>query len=133
MTAILIPATIFFIAARALLPVPLAITPFLSGLVLVALGQLFYLTLTVMLGTIFESRGPITGIAIAFIMTGLLLKGFIPLMVMVITPWLLPDVASGLALRLPLPSFWFVPVLATAIWVVLMITVALWRFGREEF
>lgn len=132
-TAIIIPSAIFFITMRQLIPAQLALMPFIAGVALAALGQLFYLTLTLMLGTFFSSRGPIAGIGIAIIMTGLLLKGFIPLPIMIITPWPLPDVAAGLALGMDLPSVWPVPIIAVAVWGVVMTAVALWRFEREEF
>ena len=118
---------------RQLVPAPLAVMPFIAGVTLVALGQLFYLALTLMLGTFFSSRGPIAGIGIAFILTGLMLKGFIPFQVLIMTPWPLPDVASGLALGTELPSVWPVPIIATGFWIVIMSAVALWRFEREEF
>ena len=132
-TAMIIPAVIFIIVIGQLIPVPLAIPPFLAGLALVALCQLFYLTLTLMLGTFFNSRGPIAGIGIAFILTGLMLKGLIPVMVQIVTPWPLGDVAGGLALGTELPSIWPVPIVVTVIWIVVMTAVALWRFNREEF
>jgi len=131
--AMIIPAVIFIIVMGRLIPLPIAVGPFLIGLALMALGQLFYLSLTLMLGTFFNTRGPIAGIGITFIMTGLLLKSLIPLMVQIITPWPLPDVASGLALGTELPSVWPVPIIATMIWIAVMTAVALWRFGREEF
>jgi hypothetical protein len=132
-TAIVIPSIIFLITVRVLIPAPLALMPFLAGVAIAALSQLFYLTLTVMLGTFFSSRGPIAGIGIGFIMTGLLLKGFIPFPVLIVTPWPLPDVAGGLALGSELPSIWPLPIIATAFWIVVMSAAALWRFGREEF
>jgi ABC-2 type transport system permease protein len=132
-TAMLIPAVIFLIVMGRLIPLPIAIGPFLIGLALMALGQLFYLTLTLMLGTFFSSRGPIAGIGITFIMTGLLLKSLIPLPIQIVTPWPLPDIATGLALGTELPSVWPVPIIATMIWIAVMTAVALWRFGREEF
>jgi ABC-2 type transport system permease protein len=132
-TAILIPAVIFYIEVGQLVDAPLALQPFLIGLAVVALSLLFYLTLTLMLGTLFSSRGPIAGIGIAIIMTGLLLKGLIPTAVLMFTPWFLPDISSGLALEMPLPPIWPIPILATSIWIVVMTAVALWRFGREEF
>jgi ABC-2 type transport system permease protein len=132
-TAILIPSAIFIITMRQLNPVQLALMPFIAGVALAALGQLFYLTLTLMLGTFFSSRGPIAGIGIVFIMTGLLLNGFIPFQVLIVTPWPLPDVAAGLALGTELPSVWPVPIIAVAVWIVVMTSVALWRFEREEF
>jgi ABC-2 type transport system permease protein len=132
-TAIIIPAIIFIIVTRQLIPVPLAMTPFLAGLALMALGQLFYLTLTLMLGTFFNSRGPVAGVGIAFIMTGLMLDSFIPFQVLIVTPWPLADIAGGLTLGTDLPSVWPVPIVATSIWIVVMTALALWRFGREEF
>lgn len=132
-TAIFIPSAIFLLVTRLFLPVPFSLPAFLAGVSLAALSQFFYLTLTLMLGTFFNSRGPITGIGIAFIMVGMLLKSFIPLPVMIVTPWPLPELSGMLALEMPLPSFWLVPVVATASWAVLMLGVALWRFGREEF
>ena len=132
-TAIIIPSSIFFITMRQLIPVQLALMPFISGVALVGLGQLFYLTLTLMLGTFFNSRGPIAGIGIAIIMTGLTLKGFIPFPVLIVTPWPLGDVAAGLALGTELPSVWPVPIIATGIAIIVMTAVALWRFEREEF
>jgi ABC-2 type transport system permease protein len=97
------------------------------------LNLLFYLILTLMLGTVLKNRGAIIGIGIAIIMAGLLLKGMIPMVVMVLTPYPLADIASALTLGMPLPSYWYVPVVTTSVWVVLMTVVALWRFGREEF
>jgi ABC-2 type transport system permease protein len=132
-TAMIIPAVIFIIVMGRLIPLPIAIGPFLIGLALMTLGQLFYLSLTLMLGTFFNSRGPIAGIGITFIMTGLLLKSLIPLPIQIVTPWPLPDVATGLALGTELPSVWPVPIIATMIWIAVMTAVALWRFGREEF
>lgn len=132
-TALLVPSFIFILTIRALVPVPLALMPFLVGVGIAALTQLFYLSLTVMLGTFFNSRGPIAGIGIGMTMAGLLLKNFIPMRVMITTPWPLPDIAGGLALGLELPSVWPIPVMATAILTLVMVILALWRFGREEF
>jgi ABC-2 type transport system permease protein len=132
-TAILIPTSIFLFGTLRLIPATLSFSSFLAGVAVVALSQLFYLTLTLMLGTFFSSRGPIAGIGIALIMIGLMLKGFIPLQIMIFTPWPLPDLSSAIALGMPLPSVWFVPLLVTGIWIVVMTIVALLRFRREEF
>jgi ABC-2 type transport system permease protein len=132
-TAILIPAIIFVLETRFLIPAPLDLEPFLAALGLVALGQLFYLMLTLMLGTLFSARGPIIGIPIAFIMAGLILKGMFPPQVLYFTPWPLPDIGAALTLGMPLPPGWVTPIVATAIWIVVMLALALWRFGRDEF
>ncbi len=132
-TALIIPASLFLIITRQLIPAPLALTSFLAGLAVAMLSQLFFVALTLMMGTFFNSRGPIAGIGIAIIMTGLLLKGFIPLVVQIFTPFPLGDISAGLALKMPLPSVWWVPIAAVSIWVIVMTAVAMWRFGKEEF
>ena len=132
-SAILIPATIFFIEMRWIMSVPLDLMSYLIGITLLALNLLFFVTLTLMLGTLFNSRGPIAGIGIGFILSGLLLKGFIPLAIMALTPWFLSQIGGALIFGDPLPSIWFVPIVATSIWIVIMTILALWRFGREEF
>jgi ABC-2 type transport system permease protein len=132
-TAIIIPSAIFYIEMQLLIPSPLPFVPFLAGVGLALLSMLFYLVLTLMLGTLFNSRGPIAGIGIAMILTGLLLRSLIPLNILIFTPWLLPDLSGAIALGMPLPPVWFVPIVALSCWIILMTAVALWRFGREEF
>lgn len=131
--ALAVPAIIFIIVTRLLIPAPLALLPFLAGLGIAALSQLFYLMLTLMLGTLYNARGPVVGIGIALVMSGLLLKGFIPPVIAMVTPWYLPDISASVAVQTPLPGNWFVPLVATGCWIVLFTAVALWRFSREEF
>lgn len=132
-TNLIIPSILFFITMRMLLPDPLPLIPFLAGVGIAVLSQLFFLTLTVMLGTFSNSRGPIAGIGVGFVMTGLLLKSFIPVPILIVTPWPLGDISAGLALGSALPPVWPVPVVTTALWIVIMTILGLWRFGREEF
>ena len=56
-------------------PFPLA--PFLPAVGIMSVHTLFYLSLTLMLGTIFNNRGPILGIALGSVLGGGLLGGFI--------------------------------------------------------
>lgn len=132
-TAILVPTVILLVETRLLLGLPFPTQSFLSGVAVATLSPLFYLTLTLMLGTLFANRGPIIGICIAFIMSGMLLNGMFPPQVTMITPWLLAQVASGIALQTPLPGYWPVPIVATCVWIMLFAIIALWRFQREEF
>jgi ABC-2 type transport system permease protein len=132
-TGILIPSTIFVIETRLLVPATFPLQPFLVGVVLLALSQLFYLILTLMLGTLLNNRGAIIGVGIAIALSGQLLKGMVPMAVLVLTPWLLPDIGSYLTLDLALPPNYVVPILTTSAWIVVMTVVALLRFNREDF
>jgi ABC-2 type transport system permease protein len=130
--AVAIPTVVFYgqnlLAGRALPP----LVPFAGGLALVALHLVFYLALTLMLGTLFSTRGPIAGIGIGFLFVGQLAPNLFP-QLGTIFPWQLPQATAGLVLGQPLPAQAFVAMGATTMWTVLFITVALWRFGREEF
>jgi len=111
-------------------PFPLA--PFLSAVGIMTVHTLFYLTLTLMLGTIFNNRGPILGIALASVLGGGMLGGFIkPLLY--VTPWMLPKVAlltaTGQAIH---AEMGIASLVATALWSVVFIFVAFAKFEKME-
>ncbi len=111
-------------------PFPLA--PFLSAVGIMTANTLFYLSLTLMLGTIFNNRGPILGIALASVLGGGMLGGFInPLFY--VTPWMLPKVALLTATGQAVPDGMGIAALvATALWSVVFIFVAFARFEKME-
>jgi len=130
--AVAIPALVFciqsLIAGWGLPP----LVPFAGGLAVLALHLLFYLALTVMLGTVFSARGPIVGIGVGLIIAGQLLPNLLP-QLSTFFPWRLPWAAGGLVLGEAVSREAFVAMGVTAAWTVLFVGVALWRFAREEF
>lgn len=132
LTAAVVPAFVFAAEAQLLISTSLAPAPYLAGVALLVLGQLFYLTLTLLLGTSFESRGPIAGIGLAVLLGGLFFKGMLPQAVVMLLPWRLPEISSLMSLGAALPPNWFVPIIATGCAIVAMAAVAIWRFAREE-
>jgi ABC-2 type transport system permease protein len=132
-TAILVPSVVFVAEVGLGLPVPLDIGRFGLGVAVVALAVLYYLALTLALGTVFTGRGPVAGIGMGFLLVGMFGKGMLPPAVVLATPWTLGDVASSAALGDSLTFNPLVPVAATATWTVVLVGVAIWRFGREEF
>lgn len=127
----------FQVSARVGAPYPLL--PFMSGIGLVYLDILFYLTLTVMLGTLFQGRGPVLGISLALALGGPSIIRVAPKFIAMLLPWtfIVPYTPSGAPLALsaalgqPLESW--LPVVATALWCIVFVVVALWRFEQEEF
>ncbi|HET9906165.1 MAG TPA: ABC transporter permease subunit [Anaerolineales bacterium] len=128
-----IPAVVFFVQSQILWNQMPALLPFVKGWLIMILQVQFYLALALLLGTIFNTRGPVTGIAMGFLLSGLILPNFIPQSVTLLFPWLLMDLAAALALDNALPAVWPLPVIVTAIWTLIFIALALWRFRREEF
>ena len=108
----------------------------LAGVGLLCLNLLFYVTLTLMLGTWFADRGPVISIPIAFVFAPMLLSNIVG-NVANVTPWPLvpagsdPGIAAQVMLGMPLTNL--VPIAATIIWCVVFVSVAIWRFGRDEF
>jgi ABC-2 type transport system permease protein len=64
---VVLQGVVAFVQMRAFDPAPPALLPFLAGLGLLALHLLFYLTLTLMLGTIFQDRTAVMGITIGLL------------------------------------------------------------------
>lgn len=131
--ALILPTVVFYTQSILLwrqLPPAL---PFWSAWLLVALHLLFYLALTLMLGTFFNGRGPVSGIGMGFLFGGLLLPSVLPEWTMLIFPWPFSELARALVAGKPIPEIWPVPVMATMVWTILFVLIALWRFEREEF
>jgi ABC-2 type transport system permease protein len=105
-----------------------------AGLTINCLHLLFWLTLTLMLGSAFQSGGPVLGIPMAF----LLLQDLVMQLAARYAPWaikLLPKtlMAQGLQLAQGSGLATVVPILAVALWSIVFTAAAVWRFRREEF
>lgn len=131
--ATLLPSTIFYAESLFLAGHTPALAVFLAGVGIMIIHTLFYLALTLVLGTLFTTRGPISGIAMGVLFFGFLPPNLVPQAALLVLPWTLKDSAVGLVLGSALPAVWIIPVIATALWTVLFLGAALWRFGREEF
>ena len=116
---------------------PLPLTPYLTMLALLSLYLLFYLALTLMLGAIFDSRGPVLGIAIgvaiaSMIGVGNLFASFLPWLGLLL-PEAIPGILTLLIQGEPLPDVWPIPIILISLYSLLFVALAIWRFNREEF
>jgi ABC-2 type transport system permease protein len=105
---------------------------FLGGLGVLVLVLSFYFTLTVMMGVLADTRGAVLGVAFGLLLGGQLLANFMPFLNRVL-PFALPDLAALLSLGAPLPGWGGMSIALTAVWSVVFVCVALWRFQRIEF
>jgi len=100
-----------------------------SGIVL--LGLIFYISLVILLGVLFESRGAVLGIAFGLMFGGLILRNFIPPLLYVL-PLSMDGIALSVVQGMPLPAIFVSQLLATTVLSIVFVLVALWRFKHIE-
>jgi ABC-2 type transport system permease protein len=106
--------------------------PFLAAEGVVLLALIFYISLVILLGVLFESRGPVLGIAFGVVFGGMLFAPFIPWLQYVL-PLGMDKIASLIVQGIPLPAMLVSQVIATAVLSSVFILAALWRFQHKEF
>ena len=133
---VLLPGAVVYLMVSIYRGDPVPVWGFLGGLAALFLSLLFFLELTVMLGVLSNSRGVVLGIPLAFALLYLILGKFFSEAHEFLPQALTsasdetPAVAAALALGQPLSSF--MPIVASAAWIVLFVGIAIWRFQREE-
>lgn len=118
---------------------PLDLLPYLASLGVLYLDVMFYFLLAFMFSAGTNSRGAAIGIPMAVLFGYQFIIGIAP-WTLEITPWGLTNPSSGsgvgnsvatlLALGQPVSVL---PIIATVLWCVLFIGIAVWRFNRDEF
>jgi ABC-2 type transport system permease protein len=116
---------------------PLPPGPYLANLGMLSLYLLFYLTLTLMLGTFFDFRGPVLAISICVALISLkgiapLVDSFVPAAVYYL-PEILPALVRANVAGEAMPPEWPVPIIVMVLYSELFVALAIWRFRREEF
>ncbi len=127
-----VPAVIFYAECLFFFGQVPALAALAGALGLVVLHLVFYLSLSLVLGSLFVGRGPVVAICFGLLLGGLALGNSLPLLLYVM-PWWLLNLAYTVLAGLPLPPEWPIPAVATAAWSLLFLAVTLWRFSREEF
>ncbi|HLE50635.1 MAG TPA: hypothetical protein VI755_01140 [Anaerolineales bacterium] len=116
-----------FLATHQLVP----LAPFLAGAGVVLLALIFYISLVILLGVLFASRGPVLGIAFAVMFGGTILKSFFP-QILYVLPLSMDGIALMVMQGIPLPAMFISQVIAAAVLSIVFILVALWRFQHIE-
>ena len=138
-TAVVVPGVIAYLQFGLMTdlgwPSPLN---FLAGVIALALHALFWITFTIMLGSFFDSWGPVIGIPLALAFGQQLIVGLLPPLGYVF-PWALAapigDDKPALAASFfdgSAPFSW-IPLVAAVFFSGLFTGIAVWRFNRQEF
>ncbi len=128
---ILVPTVVLYASLPSISGLPLPLLPFLGGVGMMVISLFFYLALSLLLGTIFESRGPVAGCVFGFMVGGFLLSNYAGWLT-AIFPWLFFENAYYLVERGWMPATGVSSIIATTVWSVVFVFLALWRFERAE-
>jgi ABC-2 type transport system permease protein len=138
-TSVLLPGLLVYVTLGAISELGwLPPLDFLAGMGAIALSIFFWLTLTLMAGTFFDSTGGVIAIPMVVFFAGWFLPSLLPFLIHV-SPVILfvgpGDVypAVSVSLMSGQAPFSWVPVIATAIFSIVFIAVAIWRFNQQEF
>ena len=109
---------------------------FILGFSLVAINLIFYLCLTLMLGTVFEQRGGIIAIPLTLCLGYTIIMNLaaqIPIHPMSMFFPAGSDVSlfGSLILGTPLDSI--LPIISTILFIIVFVAISLWKFNQEEF
>ena len=138
-TMIIVPCCIAFTIISIIHKSSLVPLGALGAMGVIFISHFFFLTMTLMLGTIFNNRGPVIGIPLAILFLQQNIIALLPSLRFVL-PWNLvvpidttnPLVLS-LMMRTPVQSEHLAILLIIILESILFILIGLWRFNREEF
>jgi ABC-2 type transport system permease protein len=137
-TMVIVPGVIAFLIFTFAAHVPIEVGRFLAAMGALFLSLVYYLTLALMLGSLFQGAGPVIAIALALIFGQQYLVSMIPFLKYVL-PWtmliaippdegaIVPSILTGQ------PPWSWIPVLAIAVQIPAFLWIAVRRFRREEF
>jgi ABC-2 type transport system permease protein len=127
-----IPGAVAYAELYLLTRQALPVLPFLAGIGVIVLMLTFYLSLVIMLGTIFEQRGRVLGMGLGLVFGGLIASEMVQL-VSYFLPVKMADIATALVQGQALPAIAISEIIATCVWSLLFIIVAVRRFMQLEF
>lgn len=131
-TMIVVPFSVAYgllaIANGAFLP----LLPYLTCVLGLTLHTLFYLTLTLLLGVLMDTRGKLLGAALGTLFGGMVISGFLGRLAL-FTPWGLPNLLPAYSAGIALPISVWAPIGITAVLALVFVATALRQFERLDF
>jgi ABC-2 type transport system permease protein len=138
-TSVLVPGVLVYVTLGVLSDLGwLPPLDFLAGLGAIALSVFFWLTLTLMAGTFFESTAGVIAVPMVvffaawFVPSVLTFLIYVSPVILFVGPGDVYPAVSASLMKGQAPFSW-IPVIATAIFSIVFVGVAIWRFNRQEF
>lgn len=140
LTSVILPGAIFYITLGLFSDIGwLSPIGFLVGLLMLSLHTFFWIALVLMMGTLSESSSVVIAVPMAlfflFWMGTGVISGLIYFSPLLLTFSPDPEQMNALSVALMTgePVFSWLPLISTIFYCIIFITVAIWRFNRQEF
>ena len=131
---IILPGIIGYIEITLIAGVEVSFLRFMLGNCALWLHMMFFLTMSLLVGTLFNNRRAVLIVGITFFVLELLMQGFLPPELMVSTiAFPSPDISISEALMIGVPIISIWPIIITIVCCIIFVLLAIWRFKREEF
>jgi ABC-2 type transport system permease protein len=129
---ILVPSAVGYTLVGISHPGSISPLNFLVGVGMMSLHVFFYLSLSLMMGVLANSREVVLGVSLGILLLGMIARNFVgPIAIW--TPWLLSDFAGLAAIGEPIGREIWLAMISTGIWSLIFNFIALWRFNKMEF
>jgi ABC-2 type transport system permease protein len=139
LTSVIVPGVIFYFSLGFSATGWLSPLGYIAGLMMISLHTFFWIALVLMMGSLFESSGVVIAVPMVLFFTFWMGTGILPALIYV-SPLLLafspaPEQINALSVSFMTgaPVFSWLPLISTVIFSVIFISVAIWRFNRQEF
>jgi ABC-2 type transport system permease protein len=128
---IAIPGLIAYIELWLASGIAAPVGPYLLSLAVLLLTLFFYITLSLLLGVVFDQRGPVLAGTFGVLIGGLILTQFVPKLAYIL-PLSMDKAATTLLQQQPLPSALSFELISAGLFSILFILAALWIFEEAE-
>jgi len=129
---IVVPALIAYFEILVASGRAVPLIPYVEALAVILLTLTFYITLSLMLGTFFEQRGPLLAGTFGVMIGGLIVSQFVPKLSYIL-PLSMHQIALAILQGQPLSPAMGYELITAGLFSALFTVAALWRFGDEEF
>jgi ABC-2 type transport system permease protein len=131
---IILPGIIGYLEITLIGGIEVSFLGFFLGNVALWLHMMFFLTMSLLVGTLFNTRRAVLTVGITFFILEVLLIGMLPPELFVATlafPEPNMSIAESLMIGAPIFSIW--PIIIAIISCIIFVLLAIWRFKKEEF
>ena len=131
---IILPGIIGYLEITLIAGLEISFIGFILGNCLLWLHMMFFLTMSLLVGTLFNNRRSVLIVGLTFFVLEMLLQGLVPAEIMVSSlafPAPNASIAEALIMGQPVFSVW--PIVIAIVSSIAFVILAIWRFKQEEF